>query len=101
MGMLLFIASEVMFFAALFGGLLQRQGHGPAVWPPEGTEFIDPVGAADHRDDHPRAASSFTMQWGIWRIRKGDRKGMNRAVAVTLLLGVIFLCSRRTTTTRW
>ncbi len=36
--------------------------------------------------------SSFTMQWGIWRIRKGDRTAMNRAIAVTLLLGVIFLC---------
>ena len=22
------------------------------------------------------------MQWGIWRIRKGDRTGMNRAIAV-------------------
>jgi cytochrome c oxidase subunit 3 len=31
------------------------------------------------------------MQWAIWRIRKGDRTGMNRGIAVTLALGVIFL----------
>ncbi len=31
------------------------------------------------------------MQWGTNRIRKGDRTGLNRAVAVTLVLGVIFL----------
>ena len=36
--------------------------------------------------------SSFTMQWATMRIRKGDRTGMNRGIAVTLLLGIIFLC---------
>ena len=35
--------------------------------------------------------SSFTMQWGVSRIRKGDRTGLNRAVGVTLILGIIFL----------
>jgi cytochrome c oxidase subunit 3 len=89
MGMLLFIASEVMFFAALFGAYFNVKATAQ-IWPPEGTHFIDPIGL-------PIVAtillvsSSFTMQWGIWRIRKGDRKGMNRAVAVTLLMGVIFL----------
>ena len=89
MGMLLFIASEVMFFAALFGAYFNVKSTA-AVWPPQGTEFINPVGL-------PIIAtvilvsSSFTMQWGIWRIRKGDRAGMNRAIALTILLGVIFL----------
>jgi cytochrome c oxidase subunit 3 len=31
------------------------------------------------------------MQWGTSRIRKGDRTGLNRAVAITLVLGLIFL----------
>ena len=35
--------------------------------------------------------SSFTMQWAVWRIRKGDRRGMNRAIVATLVLGIIFL----------
>ncbi len=45
MGMLLFIASEIMFFAALFGAYFNVQGLGPAIWPPEGTEFIEPIPA--------------------------------------------------------
>jgi len=35
--------------------------------------------------------SSVTMQWGVWRIRKGDRTGLNRAVGLTLILGIVFL----------
>jgi cytochrome c oxidase subunit 3 len=89
MGMLLFIASEVMFFAALFAAYFNVRSTA-AFWPPEGTDFINPqwlpviVTAI-------LVTSSFTMQIAIWRIRKGDRRGMNRAIAVTILLGVIFL----------
>lgn len=35
--------------------------------------------------------SSVTCQFAVWRIRRGDRQGMNRALAMTVLLGVIFL----------
>ncbi len=90
MGMLLFIASEVMFFAALFGAYFNVRSTA-ATWPPDGTEFINPqwlpviVTAI-------LITSSFTMQIAIWRIRKGDRRGMNRAIAVTVALGVTFLC---------
>jgi cytochrome c oxidase subunit III len=89
LGMMLFIASEVMFFAALFAAYFNVKATLP-VFPPEGTEFISPVPI-------PIIAtivlviSSFTMQWGTGRIRAGDRTGLNRAVAITLILGVIFL----------
>jgi len=89
MGMLLFIASEVMFFAALFGAYFNVRSTA-AIWPPEGTDFINPqwlpviVTAI-------LISSSFTMQIAIWRIRKGDRRGMNRALAVTILLGGTFV----------
>ena len=43
MGMLLFIASEVMFFAGLFGAYFNVPRGRPQVWPPEGIEFIEPV----------------------------------------------------------
>lgn len=89
MGMLLFIASEVMFFAALFGAYFNVRSTAQR-WPPEGTDFINPI-PLPLFVTVILVASSFTMQWGIWRIRKGDRVGMNRAIAVTLLLGVIFL----------
>jgi cytochrome c oxidase subunit 3 len=88
LGMLLFIASEVMFFAGLFAVYFNiRASH--REWPP-GVEHWGPniiVFAATII----LIVSSFTMQWGIWRIRRGDRTGMNRALIVTLVLGVTFL----------
>jgi cytochrome c oxidase subunit 3 len=89
LGMMLFIASEVMFFAALFAAYFNAKATLP-VFPPEGTEFIDPMGI-------PLIAtailllSSVTMQWGTSRIRQGDRVGLNRAIVITLVLGLIFL----------
>ena len=35
--------------------------------------------------------SSLTMQWATMRIRRGDRTGLNPAVALTLILGLAFL----------
>ena len=90
LGMMLFIASEVMFFAALFAAYFNAKATLP-LWPPPGSEDVL------HAVPIPLIAtviliiSSFTMQWGTSRIRKGDRTGMNRAIAVTLALGVIFL----------
>ncbi len=88
LGMLLFIASEVMFFGGLFAVYFNVRAAN-RVWPPEGF----------HVEALPIPAiatiilviSSFTMQWAIWRIRVNDRTGMNRALAVTLLLGIVFL----------
>jgi cytochrome c oxidase subunit 3 len=90
LGMMLFIASEVMFFAALFAAYFNAKATLP-IWPPPGYQDIL------HAIPIPLIAtviliiSSFTMQWGTSRIRKGDRTGLNRAIAVTLTLGVIFL----------
>jgi len=36
-------------------------------------------------------ASSFTCQFAVWSIRKGDRKGYIRNISVTFVLGIIFL----------
>ncbi len=86
-GMLLFIASEVMFFAGLFGAYFNvRAAHN--VWPPLGFELDLGLAAVLTAI---LVSSSFTMQWAVMRIRKGDRTGMVRALLVTLLLGVIFL----------
>ncbi len=89
LGMMLFIASEIMFFAGLFGVYFNVRSSTP-VWPPQGIDFIEPfpltaVGTV------LLVLSSFTIQWAIWRIRKGDRTGLVRGLAITLLLGVVFL----------
>jgi cytochrome c oxidase subunit 3 len=96
-GMMLFIASEVMFFASLFGAYFNVKATAP-IFPPEGTEFVSwqgnlPFGLGlSVPITIILVISSFTMQWATMRIRAGDRTGMNRGIAVTLLLGIIFLC---------
>ena len=90
LGMMLFIASEVMFFAALFAAYFNAKATLP-VFPPEGYEDVLQVIPVPLIATAILITSSFTMQWGTSRIRKGDRTGLNRAVAVTLALGVIFL----------
>ena len=36
-------------------------------------------------------ASSFTMQFGVWAIRRGDQRAMRNWTILTLVLGVAFL----------
>ena len=87
-GVLLFITSEIMFFAGLFAAYFTvRAGHGNP-WPPEGF--------------HPEieialvllailVTSSLTMEYSLRRIRAGDRTGLVRGLTVTLVLGALFL----------
>ncbi len=90
LGMLLFITSEVMFFAGLFAAYFNVRANA-AVWPP--IEFHDKlhilpfVGPATVL----LIISSFTCQIGVWAIRRNDRKGLTRAIAITVILGATFL----------
>jgi cytochrome c oxidase subunit 3 len=89
LGMILFICSEVMFFGGLFAAYFNvRASH--QVWPPEGAEHFG-ANVVVVVATILLVLSSFTMQWAVWRIRAGDRTGMNRALVVTLLLGITFL----------
>ncbi len=72
LGMLLFIASEVMFFGGLVATYFNaRAGVGAGGWgPPEGAHELDlPLAAVLTAI---LVASSFTMQFGVWAIRRGD-----------------------------
>jgi cytochrome c oxidase subunit 3 len=108
LGMLLFITSEVMFFAGLFAAYFSiRAAHTEVVnnvsrhvWPP--TEFantLDPFRLITTHGDLNMilpatiilVISSFTCQWGVWAIRRDDHRGFVRNIAVTLVLGVTFL----------
>jgi cytochrome c oxidase subunit 3 len=94
LGMLLFIGSETMFFAGLFGAYFNARAAAVSQgqhWPPPGLEHVITPGLIPVVATIILIASSFTMQWGLWRIQKGDRTGMNRAMAITLLMGIVFL----------
>jgi cytochrome c oxidase subunit 3 len=95
LGMILFITSEVMFFAGLFGAYFAtRAAHKP--WPP--TEF-DHTLALDFAKGVPLILvatiililSSVTCQLAVNAVRRDDRRGFLRNITVTFVLGIVFL----------
>jgi cytochrome c oxidase subunit III len=92
-GMLLFIASEVMFFGGLFATYFNaRAAVPPGTWgPPEGGHLDLPLAAVL---TVILVASSFTMQFAVWAIRRGDTAKLKLWVGITLGLGILFLAGQ-------
>jgi cytochrome c oxidase subunit 3 len=93
-GMLLFIASEVMFFGGLFAAYFNARATFAGDWaPPHPAEPLEILPIA-----LPitiiLVSSSVTMQMAVWAIRRGDQRAMRRWTALTLALGVIFLAGQ-------
>jgi cytochrome c oxidase subunit 3 len=94
LGMLLFIASEVMFFGGLFAAYFNSRAAHLGAW--------GPPSDAPPLEIFPIAlpitiilvSSSFTMQFAVWAIRRGDQRALRRWIAVTLLLGLAFLAGQ-------
>ena len=91
LGMLLFITSEVMFFSGLFAAYFSTRAKnaGTPVWddPQKILEPLGPILIATLI----LISSSFTCQFAIWAIRRGDRRGFIRNIAITFVLGIVFL----------
>src|SRR2546426_4683902 len=82
LGVILFVASECVFFAALFGAYFTVRAQA-TVWPPKGIEGLEvPLPAIATA---MLILSSVTMQFAIWAIRRGDRRTMMRFLKLTLL----------------
>ncbi|HUF07291.1 MAG TPA: cytochrome c oxidase subunit 3 [Candidatus Binatia bacterium] len=92
-GMLLFIASEVMFFGGLFATYFNaRASVGTEEWgPPPGGHLDLPLAAVLTAI---LVASSFTMQFGVWAIRRGDIGKLKLWTGITLALGILFLAGQ-------
>lgn len=108
-GMVLFIASEIMFFAGFFWMFFdmvlfdQSRQHIPEVgawadtakawsaWPPKGVETL----SAWHLpllNTVTLLLSGCTVTWAHHALQQGDRKGAKTALALTIVLGVFFTC---------
>lgn len=94
-GMILFIASEVMFFvawfwayfdSALFPSTAQAVG---GVWPPKGIEVLDPF-AYPLLNTLILLLSGTTITWAHHSLIHGDRKGLKQGLWVTIILGICF-----------
>jgi cytochrome c oxidase subunit III len=88
LGMVLFIASEVMFFGGLFGAYFTLRTAAPE-WPPPGTPVLEDWYALILTA--VLVSSSVTMQLGVFAIRRGDQRWLVRWLLISLVLGLLFL----------
>ena len=91
LGMVLFIASEVMFFGGLFGAYFTIRS-AATQWPPEGTPHLETWYAAILTTI--LVSSSVTMQFGVWAIRRNEQRRLMLWLTVSLLLGLAFLAGQ-------
>jgi cytochrome c oxidase subunit 3 len=94
-GMMLFIASEVMFFVGFFWAFFNFalfpdvQGNGQTVWPPAGIETFDPF-HLPFLNTMILLLSGCTVTWAHHALLENDRKAMIQALGLTILLGMSF-----------
>ena len=102
-GMIMFIASEVMFFVAWFwayfdaslftGEAIQyaRVEHTGGVWPPEGIETFDPW-HLPLINTLILLTSGTTVTWAHHALVHGNRNGLKWGLILTIALGALFTC---------
>jgi len=92
-GMILFIASEVMFFVAWFWAFFDSALFPSAVvgghWPPKGIEVLNPF-AFPLLNTLILLCSGTTVTWAHHALIHGDRKGLKLGLACTIALGLLF-----------
>ena len=106
-GMMLFIASEVMFFAAFFWMFFEMavfneaRAHIPEVgnwadtaaawstWPPKGVEVLD-AWQLPLLNTLILLLSGTTVTWAHHALQVGDRKAAKLGLLITVLLGALF-----------
>jgi cytochrome c oxidase subunit 3 len=102
-GMLLFIASEVMFFVAWFWAYFNtalfpgdpndvaRLAATGGVWPPKGIETFDPW-HLPLLNTLILLTSGTTVTWAHHALLHNDRDGLKKGLILTILLGIAFTC---------
>ena len=86
-GVIVWLASELMFFSGLFAAYFSIRSAAVHQWPPPGdTLDVPPVAVATIL----LVLSSFTMQYGVHRAIRGSRWGFLGWLALTFALGGLF-----------
>ena len=106
-GMILFIASEVMFFAAFFWMFFEMavfneaRAHVPEIgnwaetaaawstWPPKGVELLD-AWQLPLLNTIILLLSGTTVTWAHHALQVGDRKAARTGLIITVALGILF-----------
>jgi cytochrome c oxidase subunit 3 len=88
-GTIIWLSSELMFFAGLFAMFFTvKAQNSQDVWPPHPTELNRPYALVV---TIVLVASSFTCQMGVFAAEKGDVFGLRRWYLLTLAMGTIFV----------
>jgi cytochrome c oxidase subunit 3 len=91
LGMLLFIASEIMVFGSFFTAYFFIRVVAKEPWPPHGDELPKYVAGINTLI---LVTSSFTMHWATTSIKRGNRAGLKAGMVLTLALGICFLLTQ-------
>ncbi len=87
-GTIIWLSSELMFFAGLFAMYFTLRATNPEVWA-EQTEFLAiPFATVNTLI---LVSSSVTCQLGVLAAERGDVKGMRRWYVITFLMGAFFI----------
>ena len=88
-GTIVWLSSELMFFAGLFAMFFTVRAHNAGAWPPpEDVELNRPYAAVVTAI---LIASSFTCQMGVFRAEQGDVFGLRRWYLLSLVMGTVFV----------
>jgi len=87
-GTIVWLSSELMFFAGLFAIYFTARAQNVGEWPPPPTELDIPYAPVV---TIVLVASSFTCQLGVFAAERGDVFGLRRWYLVTLAMGTFFV----------
>ena len=87
-GTIIWLSSELMFFAGLFAMYFTARARSTEGWPPEPTELNLPYATVFTLI---LVASSFTCQFGVFAAEQGNVYGLRRWFALTFVMGLIFV----------
>ena len=87
-GTIIWLASELMFFAGLFAMYFTARARATEGWPPEPTELNVPYALVITLI---LVSSSVTCQFGVFAAEEGNVFGLRRWFTITFALGLIFV----------
>jgi cytochrome c oxidase subunit 3 len=87
-GTIVWLSSELMFFAGLFAIYFTARAQNVGEWPPPPTELDVPYALVV---TIILVASSFTCQYGVFSAERGDVFGLRRWYLITLVMGTMFV----------
>jgi cytochrome c oxidase subunit 3 len=87
-GTIIWLASELMFFAALFAAYFTIRAVSPDLWAQETEKLNVPFSTVN---TVILVLSSFTCQLGVFAAERGDVAGLRKWFIITYVMGAVFI----------